>query len=72
MPLPLTNEEMEAVFSVTDALGIHREHLFVPLRKQDPGSVRKMGPQLYQIVLPASIPVQEWLPTLRAELERLL
>jgi hypothetical protein len=61
---------MEAIFAVTDALGIHREAVVVPLGRKDPGSVRQLGQQV-QITLPASTPVVEWTETLRAELAKL-
>ncbi len=61
---------MEAIFSVTDAMGIHREEVVVPLGRKDPGAVRPMGQQV-QITLPVSVAVAEWTETLRAELEKL-
>jgi len=70
MSTVITQQDMEAVYTVTDALGISREAITVPLGKKDPGEVRDRGGQL-RITLPASVPVEEWLPALRAELERL-
>jgi hypothetical protein len=61
---------MEAIFAVTDTMGIHREEVVVPLGRKDPGSVRKLGNQV-QITLPASLPTGEWAATLRSELEKL-
>jgi hypothetical protein len=66
----ITQQDMEAVYILTDALGISREAITVPLGKKDPGEVRDRGGQL-RIILPASLPTEEWLPTLRAELEKL-
>jgi hypothetical protein len=64
-------KEMDAIFAVTDALGIHREAITVPLRRKDPGEVQaKSGGQL-QIVVPESVEIEAWIPTLRAELEKL-
>ena len=70
MPGPISQSDMEAVFAITDVMGIHREEVVVPLGRKDPGSVRKLGNQV-QITLPASIPAAEWAETLRAELETL-
>lgn len=70
MPGPISQSDMEAIFAVTDALGIHREAVVVPLGRKDPGSVRRLGQQI-QITLPASTPTAEWVETLRAELEKL-
>jgi hypothetical protein len=70
MPGPITQSDMEAIFAITDALGIHREAVVVPLGRRDPGSVRRLGQQV-QITLPASIPAAEWAVTLQDELEKL-
>ena len=70
MPGPISQSDMEAIFAVTDAMGIHREAVVVPLGRKDPGAVRRLGQQV-QITLPASIPTADWAPTLQAELEKL-
>jgi hypothetical protein len=70
MPGPISQADMEAVFAVTDALGIDREAVVVPLGRKDSGAVRRLGPQV-QITLPASIATAEWADTLKGELERL-
>ena len=71
MPTTISQQDMEAIFEVTDALGISREAITVPLGRKDPGTVRRMGSEQIQIVLPASVDTAVWLPTLRAELEKL-
>jgi hypothetical protein len=70
MPGPITQSDMEAIFAVTDLMGIHREAVVVPLGRRDPGAVRRLGQQV-QITLPASIPAAEWVATMQAELEKL-
>jgi len=70
MPGPITQSDMEAIFAVTDAMGIHREAVVVPLGRREPGSVRRLGQQV-QITLPASTPAADWVSTLQAELEKL-
>jgi hypothetical protein len=70
MPGPISQADMEAVFAVTDALGIDREAIVVPLDRKDPGAVRRLGRQI-QITLPASIPAAVWADALKAELEGL-
>ncbi len=74
----ITTADMNEVYEVTDELGIDRESLRVELTKEDPGSVGKgkgdlghSGGEVLEIVLPLSLPLRQWLPTLRAELERL-
>jgi hypothetical protein len=71
MPTTISQHDMEAIFGVTDGLGISREAITVPLGRKDPGTVRRMGGEQLQIVLPASTQTEAWLPTLRAELEKL-
>ena len=61
-------EDMYAIFEVTDALGIDRELVSVPLGKEDPGAVRLLETGEVEIVAPASVPVESWADTLRAEL----
>ncbi len=70
MPGPIRQADMEAIFAVTDAMGIDREAIVVPLGRKDPGAVRRLGAQL-QITLPASISAAEWTDALRSELEKL-
>lgn len=38
----VTMREIEAIFAVTDRLGISREALAIPLRPRTPGRVRRM------------------------------
>jgi hypothetical protein len=59
MPAPVRQSDMEAVFAVTDDLGIHRESVTVPLAKRDPGGVVDRGGQL-QITLPETADAGEW------------
>jgi hypothetical protein len=70
MPDTITQQDMDLIYTVIDALGISREAITVPLGKKDPGEVRDRGGQL-RITLPASTTTADWLPTLRAELEKL-
>jgi hypothetical protein len=72
MPKPITQADMETVFEVTDALGIHREAVTVPLAKRDPGGVKSMGKGQLQISLPESVAASEWAQaTLKDELAKL-
>ena len=63
--------DMRLVFQVTDALGIDRERVSVPLEKQDPGQVQRLPSGEVQITIPLTAPLEAWLPTLRARLEAL-
>ena len=64
-------EDMGLIFEVTDAMGIDRESISVPLEKEDPGAVRRLPSGEIEIVVPESVPSGEWVETLRAELEKL-
>lgn len=71
MPSPIRQSDMDAVFSVTDELGIHRESVTVPLGKQDPGKVSAQGGQI-TIVVPETTPAATWVEeVLRPELAKL-
>lgn len=73
----ITMEDMAAVYEVTDDLGIDRESINVELAKEDPGAwgkgVSSMTKQeVFEITLPASVPLDQWLPKLKAGLEELM
>lgn len=61
-------DDMEGVFSITDALGISREAVSVPLGKADPGSVVKLKGGALEIVVPLTVPLDDFLPALRQKL----
>ena len=61
--------EMGAIFSVTDGYGIDREQVSVPLGKEHPGAVRKLPSGEIEIVVPLTVPIEDWLETLRGRLE---
>ena len=63
--------DMGVIFDVTDSMGIDRESVSVELGKEDPGNVRKVGGHVIEIVVPISVPIEEWAKTLNAELENL-
>ena len=50
----VTMREIEAVFAVTDRLGISREALVIPLRPCAPGRVRRMPNGRIEIVADAT------------------
>ena len=56
----VTIREINRIFEVTDAMGIHREHVVIPLRPRSPGRVRKMPGGRYEIVVDAERPFEEW------------
>ena len=55
--------EINQIFAVTDAMGIHRESLVIPLGTGK-GRVRKMPSGKIEITVDAETPFDEWLATL--------
>jgi hypothetical protein len=60
----VTLTEIQAVFAVTDALGISREALVIPLAPGRPGRVRRLPNGKLEIVLDKDAPLAEWLEDL--------
>ena len=56
----VTIREINRIFEVTDAMGIHREQVVIPLRPLKPGRVRRMPGGRYEIVVDAERPFDEW------------
>ncbi|HEX2437452.1 MAG TPA: hypothetical protein VHT71_04010 [Methylomirabilota bacterium] len=66
-------KEIDAIFVVTDALGIHRESLVIPLGPATPGRVRRLPSGKLEITVDAARPIDEWvreLPTLIAAAQK--
>jgi hypothetical protein len=68
----VTMVEMTQIFEVTDRLGIHREQVVVPLGPRHPGRVRRLPNGKLEIVVEAEGDLATWLPTMEAELSKLL
>ena len=62
-------EDMEAIFEVTDALGIHRESVRVELTKEDPGSIQRVADGMVEITLPVNESAEIFCRKLRIDLE---
>jgi hypothetical protein len=60
--------EINKIFAVTDALGIHREALVIPLGTGK-GRVRKLPSGKFEIVVDAQTPIDEWLEGLPGLIE---
>jgi hypothetical protein len=66
-------KEINAIFAVTDGLGIHREMLVIPLGPATPGRVRRLPNGKLEITVEATQPIDEWLkdlPTLIAAAQK--
>jgi hypothetical protein len=57
----VTLKEIQAVFAVTDAMGISREALVIPLAPGRPGRVRRLPSGKLEIVVDAEVELAEWL-----------
>lgn len=67
MPLEVvTIREIDAILAVTDALGIHRESVVIPLGPASPGRVRRLPNGKLEITVDADRPLEEWLRELPA------
>lgn len=60
----VTMKEIDAIFAVTDAMGIHRESLVIPLGPATPGRVRRTQGGKIEITVDAATPIDEWVTTL--------
>jgi len=60
----VTMKEIDAIFAVTDALGIHREMLVIPLGPATPGKVRRLPNGKLEITVDATRPIEDWVKEL--------
>ena len=60
---------MEAIFEVTDSLGIHRESVRVEPTKEDPGSIQRVADGMVEITLPVNESAEVFCRKLRIDLE---
>ena len=60
----VTMKEIDAIFAVTDRLGLHRESLVIPLGPAAPGHVRRLPNGKLEITVEAARPLDEWLDEL--------
>ena len=58
-------QEINRIFEVIDALGIHREHVVIPLGTGK-GRVRRMPSGKLEITVDAEVPFEEWVAGLPA------
>ena len=56
----VTMREIDAIFAVTDGLGISREALVIPLGPAVPGRVRRLPNGKYEITVDAQTPIEDW------------
>jgi len=64
----ITLKEIERIFAITDALGISREALVIPLRPDSPGRVRMIAGGKLEIVVERETDFDQWLIGLESQL----
>ncbi len=65
----VTLKEIQEIFAVTDAMGISREALVIPLAPGRPGRVRRLPSGKIEIVVDAEMPLAEWLKELPVQIQ---
>jgi hypothetical protein len=68
----VTLHEIEAIFAVTDRMGLSREALVIPLLPRVPGRVRRTPAGKIEIVVDAERDFAEFLGALEAEIRGVL
>jgi hypothetical protein len=68
----LTLKEIERIFTVTDALGISREALVIPLRTESPGRLKIGKDGKLEIVVDRDSEFEDWLTRLEPAIRSLM
>lgn len=64
-------QEMRRILAVTDALGIHRESVSVPLERRGTGQLHITASSRLEIVAPADVDFDTWIAGLAARVQAL-
>jgi hypothetical protein len=68
----VTLKEIEQIFAITDALGISREALVIPLRTEQPGRIGLRPDGKVEVVVERDTSFNEWLGGLAERLSALM
>jgi hypothetical protein len=68
----VTLKEIERIFSITDAMGISREALVIPLRTESPGRLRLIKDGILEIVVDRDRNFEDWLTALEPAIRQLM
>ena len=63
-------QQISRILDLTDALGLNREWVEIPLSPETPGVVRKLPNGKLEIVVDAEQPFDQWLGTLEQHIQR--
>jgi hypothetical protein len=65
-------KEIERIFAITDALGISREALVIPLRTENPGRMKMLVDGKLEIVVDRDGDFDRWLSSLETRIRELM
>ncbi len=71
MPQGVQLAQIERIFEILDRLDISREAVVIPLRPQGTGSLRMLENGTLEIVVPDTIPFNDWYASLEGEIQKL-
>jgi hypothetical protein len=72
MPLQMVSfQHISRILEVTDALGLNREWVEIPLSPESPGVVRRLQNGKLEIVVDAEQPFDQWLSALPHHIQRI-
>jgi hypothetical protein len=72
LPKALSLREIEQIFTITDALGISREALVIPLRTETPGRMKIVSGGKLEIIVEREAEFADWLNGLEARIRALM
>jgi hypothetical protein len=71
MTFPMvTFHQISRILEVTDALGLNREWVEIPLTAESPGTIRRLPNGKLEIIVDADQPFDRWLAALSTEISR--
>ena len=68
----LSLKEIEQIFAITDAIGISREALIIPLRTESPGRMKLLTNGKLEMVVDRDSDFDAWLGGLEARIRSLM
>lgn len=72
MPLQMVSfQHISRILEVTDALGLNREWVEIPLSPESPGVVRRLQNGKLEIVVDAEQPFEQWLSALPHHIQQI-
>lgn len=72
MPLQMVSfQQISRILEVTDALGLNREWVEIPLSPESPGVVRRLQNGKLEIIVDAQQPFDQWLNALPRHIQQI-